>query len=474
MADDTREYHTLDKDLSRVTHAEQAALQSTRPVFRLGLALIFMAAAVLGATTFLAGAPVIGILAAGVAVAAYLGLSIGANDVANALGPAVGAGAIGLTSGLWLVAGMEIAGAVIAGSAVTRTLTEGLVGSQLGHGAATGRMMVIALLAAASWISLATWLDAPVSTTHSVVGAIAGAGLASQGIGTLNWSAMGLITLGWLVSPLISGALAAGLLAFLRRKVVDRPNRVSAGRRWLPLLVALTSGLLAVVAGLAWHGPGPGMVALLALVGAALGWLYARLRIDHQLRGETTERLGLKRLLGVPLAASALVMGFAHGANDVSTVAAPLTIILDSIAAAPGPGRERLVLLIGGLGIALGVVLFGGRLVHMVGSRITRLNPARALCISLATAMTVLGASALGLPVSSTHIAVGGVFGVGFYREWRDRRIARSRAPLPAEERRRRHLVRRSYMRMILGAWMITVPVTAALAALLVWLDGLF
>ncbi|UFM65430.1 inorganic phosphate transporter [Paracoccus sp. MA] len=473
MRREPREYRTLDKDLSRVTNTERAVLHSARPLLRLGLALIFIAAASYVGTGFFAGQPAIGILAAGMAVAAYLALSIGGNDVANALGPAVGAGAIGMTAGLLSVAAMEVLGAVIAGSAVTATLTEGLVGSTLGAGEATARMMLAALLAAGSWISLATWLGAPVSTTHSVVGAIAGAGMASFGLGAVNWPAMAMIAFGWIVSPLVSGLAAAGLMALLRGLVLDRADRVAAARIWMPVIVGLASAMLAGVVELAWQGSGLAANAVLVLACGTLGWVYTRRRIDRLSRGGGGGRLAMKQLLAVPLVAAALVMGFAHGANDTSNVAAPLTIILDSMSAGGDNAlRGRLVLLLGGLGIALGVLLFGRRLVHMVGSRITRLNASRALCVSLATAATVLGASLLGLPVSTTHVAVGGVFGIGFYREWRDRRLAAGHAPLPAEERRRRHLVRRSYMRMILGAWLITVPVAATLAAALVWIGG--
>lgn len=474
MARYTREYRSLDKDLRRVTNSERAILQSGRPVFRLGLALIFMAAAAYAATAILAGQPALGIVAAAVAVSAWLGLSIGANDVSNALSPAVGAGAIGLTTGLVLVAVMEVAGAVIAGASVTQTLTEGLVGDTLGQGEATARMMLTALLAAGGWITLATWLDAPVSTTHSVVGAIAGAGLASFGPGAVNWPELGMIAIGWVISPLISGALAALLLAALRNRVIDREDRVAAGRIWLPIMVGLTAALLGSLAAVAWHGLPLATVLGLGLASGGAGWLYARLRLQREIAANRGDQLALKRLLAVPLATAAVVMGFAHGSNDTSNVAAPLGIILDSL-----PTRTdfvpqgRLVLLLGGLGIALGVLLFGGRLVRMVGSKITRLNAARALCISLATSATVLGFSAAGLPVSTTHIAVGGVFGIGFFREWRDRRLAAARPALPDEERRRRHLVRRSYMRMILGAWLVTVPAAAGLAALLVWIGRL-
>lgn len=474
MTSRNRDYRTLDKDLRRVSNTERAVMQSGRPVFRLGLALIFMAAAAYAATAVFAGQPALGTVAAAMAVAAWLALSIGANDVSNSLSPAVAAGAVGMTTGLLLVAAAEVLGAVIAGIAVTETLTQGLVGGAPGQGEAAAQMMLTALLAAGGWITLATWLGAPVSTTHSVVGAIAGAGLASFGASAVNWPEMGMIAIGWVASPLLSGALAAALLALLRNRVLDREDRVAAGRIWLPIMVAAATGVLAAVAGVSWHGLSPATVTLLGLLGAGCGWTYARLRIQHEIATNQGEKLALKKLLGVPLVAAAVVMGFAHGANDSSNVAAPLGIILDSL---PTQSvlvpQGRLVLLLGGVGIALGVLLFGRRLVHMVGSKITRLNAARALCISLATSATVLGFSAAGLPVSTTHIAVGGVFGIGFYREWRERRLALAQPLLPDEERRRRHLVRRSYMRMILGAWLITVPAAALMAALLVWIGGL-
>ena len=167
--------------------------------------------------------------------------------------------------------------------------------------------------------------------------------------------------------------------------------------------------------------------------------------------------------------------------NAVDSIIAGRFIGQDALAAegVAGPVMNLVILAISGLCIGAGVLLFGGRLVHMVGSNITRLNPSRALCVSLATAITVLGFSSFGLPVSTTHIAVGGVFGIGFYREWRDRRlgtdeeILRDEAPLPDEERRRRHLVRRSHVRTILSAWLITVPAAAMLAAALAWLGRL-
>lgn len=466
MRNDHREYRVLDKDLGRVSNAEHAAMASARPRLRIGMALFFIVLVAEIVATALAGQPALGIMAASVAVAVYLALSIGANDVANALAPAVGAGAIAMTTGLCLVAVMEVLGAVIAGGAVTRTLAEGLVGGTLGHAAPTAPMMLAALLAAASLISLATWLDAPISTTHAVVGAITGAGMATYGMASVNWAALAKIATGWVISPMISGALAAVLLASLHRHVLDKDDPLPGGRIWLTAIVAVSLGAMCAVAGIAYGGLGWGTIIALALLTTALGAIYAHTRLGLQIADGISHGKALKRLLGLPLTVAALVMGFAHGANDTSNIAAPLSIVLKSIGSG-GLLSPTVVLALCGLGIGAGILLFGGRLVHMVGSNITRLNPARALCVTLAAGMTVLGFSSFGLPVSTTHIAVGGVFGVGFYREWRDRQKSKSRAPLPDEEIRRRHLVRRSYVRAILGAWLITVPANAALAALL-------
>lgn len=474
MPPDNREYRILDKDLGRVSNAEHARSLSAQLTLRIGIALIVIVAVAEFFTTVVAGQPAFGITATAIAIAIYLAFSIGANDVANSLSPAVGAGAIGLTAGLFLVAIMEIAGAVIAGGAVTTTLTQGLIGNTMGDGAPTARMMLAALMAAATYISVATWLNAPISTTHSVVGAIAGAGTATFGFASVHWDALAVVAAGWVVSPLVSGFLAAALLASMHRNVLDKDDPIPTGRVWLTGLVAIASGLLGMVGSIAYGGlPWPAIAAI-AVGGLFLGGVYAHYSLSRQISHETGNGKTLKVLLGPPLIFAALIMGFAHGANDTSNIAAPLTIVLSRIGDGGAPLMPQAsVLLLSGFGIAAGIVMFGGKLVRMVGSNITRLNPSRALCVTLAAAMTVLLFSSFGMPVSTTHISVGGVFGVGFYREWRDRKKTKGRAPMPNEEVTRRHLVRRSYVRNILGAWLITVPVNAAIGAALVLLTGL-
>lgn len=472
MARPLGEFRILDKDLERLTNAETASARFFRPQVRLAIAIVLIALGGLLAFGALGAGADIGMLAAGLAVATYMALSMGGNDAANSLGPAVGAGAIGLTSGLILVAIMQVSGVVLAGGEVTDRLARDLVTIDLSQAPAQSvRIMVAALLAASIWVSLATWAEAPVSTTHSVVGAILGAGIATFGWQAINWPVIALIAAGWLLSPMVAGVLAAFLLAMLRRLIIDTPDPLAAARRWLPPLIALTVSLFVLHVQVYVMGFGALQSGVVALALAALAWLFSIHRINRMIAGESDAKSAIKSVLNLPLVISALLMGFAHGSNDASNVTAPLTIIFEGTRATGGM-VQGLAPLLAGLGIAAGTLLFGRKLVHMVGSKITRLNNNRAFCVTLATAITVITASAVGMPLSTTHVAIGGVFGVGFYREWRDRHLVKPRAQMPTEERRRRHLVRRSHVRTVFGAWLVTVPVAAALAALATVLIG--
>jgi PiT family inorganic phosphate transporter len=183
----------------------------------------------------------------------------------------------------------------------------------------------------------------------------------------------------------------------------------------------------------------------------------------------------LKSLFSLPLIVSAALLSFAHGANDVANAVGPLAAIVHTIEqgdVASQVGIPFWVMAVGALGISFGLLLFGPKLIRLVGNEITKLNPMRAYCVALSAAITVIVASWLGLPVSSTHIAVGGIFGVGFYREWHSEKRARELGirkgkPVPVEERKRRLLVRRSHMLTVAAAWIITVPVSAGLSALI-------
>lgn len=466
----SNDFRVLDKDLRRLSHAEQAGLQALRPLHRLGLAMVFLTAVALAVNVALAGSLGGAVVLAGVVVAAYLALNIGANDVANSAGTAIGAGVMPLGVGLALVACAQLAGALLAGEQVAQTIGTRIVsiGAE-GPGAGHARVMLSALIGAALWVNLAVWLRAPVSTTQSVIGAIAGAGIIAMGPGAIDWPSLVWIATGWVFAPLVAAGLAAATFGLLRWRVHFAADRRRAARRWLPAMVGLAGLIFAGYLGLLVLGLDAGLVWAIAIGFGLLGWLFARWHIGRLAARSTgdSESSALRRFLTVPLAVAAILSGFAHGANDLGNVVGPLAVLLDSA----GGAGERLsgnywLVVMGGAGIALGSVLYGWRVVHMVGSDITRLNAARAFAAVLAAATTVIACSGLGLPVSTTHCAVAGVFGIGFYREAEDRLRRKHRKSLPAEELHLRRLVRRSHVNAILLTWAITLPCAAALSAL--------
>ncbi|MDO5647603.1 inorganic phosphate transporter [Paracoccus sp. (in: a-proteobacteria)] len=464
--------HILDKDLGRITWAESAQRSAFRPVGRLGLGMLAIVGVLILTVGLLGGQTQAVMLGAGILVAAWLGVSIGANDVANSLGPAFGARAVGLGVGLVLVAVAEIAGAVLAGQSVTLRLTGLFDAARLVSGEQAQIVMLAALIGAASWITLATGIGLPVSTSHSIVGGIAGAGAVAVGLSGVAWATVARIALVWVATPIVAGGLAGLLVIFLRSRVIRAPDRWAAALFWLPGLVgvmcALFSAYLVVL--IARPVMVPGIAALIGMVVGAAGFAVTRRSVMQQ--RVQTGKPAMRGLLRPALIVAVVMMGFAHGANDVANVAGPLSVILDGTLG----GASALALLGAGVAIAAGTLIFGRRLVRMVGRGITRLNASRAFCVALATACTVLAASSFGWPVSTTHIAVGGVFGVGFAREWMDARDRRRHAPFPVEERCRRRLIRRSHVATITAAWTVTLPITAgfgaAVCALLLMIAG--
>lgn len=464
MSISRRRYHTLDKDLGRITHTETAQIHAFRPVWWLGLGVLLFTAALIVVIGLTGHNPQMAALGVGLVVAGWLGISIGANDVANALGPAVGAGAIRLLPGLLMVGAAQIAGATLAGGEVTHRLASGIFDPTMLETAGRAQLVMLsAILSAAMWITVATGARLPVSTTHSIVGGIAGAGLAALGAAQINWGALSLIAVAWMITPIASAFLAGGILVFLRSRVLDAADRNRAALFWLPLMVGVMGGLFsAYVVVLLPYIP-TGLMLPAGFVVGMIAWWHTARRLRRNL-AEDNSTLSARKIFGPALVLSAAMMGFAHGASDVSNVAGPFSVILGGAMSQDWTAVPLRVLLAGGIAIAIGTVFFGRRLVEMVGGGITRLNSGRAFCVTLATAATVMSAAAFGLPVSSTHVAIGGIFGVGFAREWLDRR-SQSRAALPADEARRRILIRRSHVFTITAAWLVTVPITATIGA---------
>ncbi len=472
------QWKTLDKDLKRIGLLEEATQFVAKPLVAPGLALAFVVLAGVVAAILMGAQTGNVIVIAAAVIGAYMALNIGANDVANNMGPAVGANALTLGGALLIAAVFETAGALVAGGDVVKTVSTGILAPEAVTDAAHFIWaMMAALLAAALWLHLATWIGAPVSTTHSIVGGVVGAGIAAAGFGAVNWPAMGKIAASWVISPVLGGVIAALFLAFIKSQVIYVEDKIAAARRWVPVLIAIMAGTFATY--LAIKGLkkiihiGLGEALLIGLLVGFIAWAISVPMIRRQSEGVENRKKSLKKLFAMPLVVSAALLSFAHGANDVANAVGPLAAIVQAVEIGSLADQVTIplwVMIVGALGISVGLSLFGPRLIRLVGSEITKLNPMRAFCVALSAAITVIVASWLGLPVSSTHIAVGAIFGVGFYREWHAERRARllglqKGKPVPPEERSRRLLVRRSHMITVAAAWVVTVPASALLSA---------
>ena len=501
---------TLDKDLDKLVHVEEATTFVARGLVAPGLGLLFLALSAIIASFFAMGETGSVVIIAAAAIGGYMALNIGANDVANNVGPAVGAKAMTMGGALAIAAVFESAGALIAGADVVTTISSGIVNpAAIAEQGVFVRLMLAALVSSALWINLATWIGAPVSTTHAVVGGVAGAGIAAAGFSAIDWSMMGGIAASWVISPVLGGIVAVIFLAFIKAAIIYQDDKIAAAKLWVPVLTAVmagafsaylvTKGLKRVLDVSSWQ------IAAVGLGSFVLAWGLAKISVDRQAADMENRNQSLRKLFRLPLIFSAALLSFAHGANDVSNAVGPLAAIVHAASgeASTSVAIPLWVMVIGAAGISIGLVLFGPKLIRMVGGQITKLNPMRAFCVALSAAITVIVASWFGLPVSSTHIAVGAVFGVGFFREWYtanslrrraylERKVNRARAaraekapkedaggddetngddlesegpPVSREEIARRRLVRRAHVMTIATAWVTTVPASALLAA---------
>ncbi|KQX39911.1 inorganic phosphate transporter [Devosia sp. Root436] len=488
----------LDKDLQRVSGLEHATHDLARALAAPGIALVFLLLAAVWASFVVTDGPMSYLVVIAAAIAGYMALNVGANDVANNMGPAVGSKALTMGGALLIAAIFEAAGALLAGGDVVSTVARDLlIGSAIPSGQFV-LLMMAALLASALWVNLATYIGAPVSTTHAVVGGVVGAGVAAAGMSSVAWPVIGTIAVSWVISPILGGIAAALLLSLIKHTITDRIDKVSAARIWVPIIVAGMTGIFAMyiaTKGLSrvWSPDLPVVIAL-GVGFAALGWIGAMPLVRFQSVGLENRKKHVSSLFRLPLVVAAALLSFAHGANDVANAIGPFAAIVTTLQSGHMEAADLAlpfwVLAIGAIGISLGLALFGPRLIRTVGEQITKLNEIRAYCVALSAAVTVLVASALGLPVSSTHIAVGGVFGVGFLREYYSRRdldfaavpvhakhvdpAALNATPEDALSRERkserRKLVRRQHVTSIAAAWIVTVPASAVLAAILFWI----
>ncbi len=469
---------------------------------------------------------------------AYMAMNIGANDVANNVGPAVGSGALTIGGAIVIASIFEAAGALIAGGDVVGTIKKDIISPD-----AFGNdpmlfvyAMSAALLAAALWLNLATWMRAPVSTTHSIVGGVMGAGIAAGGFAIVSWGTMGTIAASWIISPVLGGVIAAIFLYIIKSQILYKEDRVIAAKKVVPILVAIMSAAFVTYITLKgfkhiWGSiteilsflpqdkkPTFGVAVIFGLIGGVITFFVVKPRVSKKVAGMNNSRESINILFTIPLIFAAAMLSFAHGANDVANAVGPLAAVTDALTHLSVSTKASIplwVMVVGGIGISIGLALYGPRLIRTVGSEITELDQMRAFSIMMAAAITVVIASQLGLPVSSTHIAVGAVFGVGFLREWLDsKNMSEKQRQLLAETEKhhqlkeelemytgedykkqvemmeavkaqkkkvkaikrtlRENYVKRGLVKKIVAAWLITVPAAAFVSAIIFYvLKGL-
>ncbi|HFD11142.1 MAG TPA: inorganic phosphate transporter [Crenotrichaceae bacterium] len=491
-------------------------------LLRLVLAISFLVAVTIYGIYFLPGSGSFLIIAA--VIGAYMAMNIGANDVANNVGPAVGSGSLSMAQAIVIAATFESAGALIAGGEVVSTIKKGIIDPALiSNGDVFIWLMMAALLAGALWLNIATTIGVPVSTTHSIVGGVLGAGIAAAGWGIADWGVMGKIAASWVISPVLGGLIAALFLYLIKRNITYKEDKLLAAKKVVPFLVALMAWAFStylILKGLKKIWKIEFHYALgFGLVFAAIIYTLIKKPIAQKATQLTNTKSSINTLFTLPLICSAALLSFAHGANDVANAIGPLAAINDALTTGGISNKASIplwVMVIGALGISTGLALYGPKLIRTIGSEITELDKMRAFCIAMSASITVIIASQLGLPVSSTHIAVGAVFGVGFLREYlktsysemldeichhhddkdhaaleeflrrfhkasiEDRglmikqlKAKKKQSPLNKKARKRlgkvhgKELVKRSAVHRIAAAWLITVPMSAFLAAFL-------
>jgi PiT family inorganic phosphate transporter len=434
-------------EIQTMNKLETEALKKSKTDFmRLGFALFFMIAVLTFSFLSNGGIPNNMFLAIAALIGAYMAMNIGANDVANNVGPAVGSKALTLTMAIIIAAVFEAGGALIAGGEVVKTIKKGIIDISAFGGNADPFIwaMMAALLAAALWLNFATAMKAPVSTTHSIVGGVMGAGIAAAGFSIVSWGTMGKIAASWVISPVLGGIIAAAFLYAIKKSIVFKDDKVKAAKTYVPVFVALMFwafitylilkgfkkiwpqivdilNLIPLVSIEMTKKPTFSTALILGLISALVVYAYVSVKLKSNRQKLKNTKDSVNTLFTIPLIFAAALLSFAHGANDVANAVGPLAAINDAIVNGGISSKASIplwVMGVGALGIALGLALYGPKLIKTVGSEITELDQIRAFSIAMAASITVIIASQLGLPVSSTHIAIGGVFGVGFLREW--------------------------------------------------------
>ncbi|MGK7872643.1 MAG: inorganic phosphate transporter [Xenococcaceae cyanobacterium] len=400
-------------------------------------------------------------------LAFYVAWNLGANDVANSMGTSVGSKALTLRQALLIAGVLEFIGAVVFGQDVSATLATKVENPSLF--VETPQLLILGmvsvLLACGLWLQIATSQGLPVASSHAIVGAIAGFSWVAAGYGAVEWVNIGRICLAWLIAPLISGIVAALFYSLIRRWILNQRDSLRQLREWIPWLSAILLGVFGVIV-LPTLFDTPFLNSLpipthdlsiaaggIAAVSLTIGsWNdLERLQVgvnDNLIKNPKNQ--AVERLLGRFQVLSACFVAFAHGSNDVGNAIAPLAAITYILRTGSVPlnglNIPYWILVLGGLGIVAGLAFQGKNVITTVGKEIIPLQPSSGFCAEIATATTILLASRLGLPVSTSHALVGSVVGIGLLQRWQN--------------------VRFQTVKSVVGAWVITLPVTAIIGAI--------
>ena len=400
----------------------------------------------------------------------FMAWGIGANDVANAMATSVGSGAITIRQAIIIAAVFEFAGAVLAGGQVTSTIRKGIIDASSLSGSPELLVygMLAALLAAGIWLFVASRLGWPVSTTHAIVGAIIGFAMVGIGMDAVKWGKVGSIVISWVASPLIAGIISYLIFTSVQRLILNTADPLKNARKYVPIYIFIAGfiiSLMTLLKGLKHIGleletgdayliaAGCGVIIMLAGI-----FLIRRVKIDLE-ADRDFHFTNVEKIFAILMLVTACAMAFAHGSNDVANAVGPVAAIV-SIVNSGGDLAQNSplpiwILLLGGVGIVLGLMMYGHRVIATVGRKITELTPSRGFSAELAAATTVVLASGTGIPISTTHTLVGAVLGVG---------MARGIAALDLR-----------VVRTIFMSWVITLPAGGIMTILFFYmLKGIF
>ncbi|HCI02194.1 MAG TPA: phosphate permease [Oceanospirillaceae bacterium] len=364
----------------------------------------------------------------------FMAWGVGANDVANAMGTSVGSGAITLRQAVLIAMVFEFAGAYLAGGEVTATIRKGIIDPLALQGTPEYLVfgMLAALLAAGTWLLIASMVGWPVSTTHSIVGAIVGFAAVAISVDAVNWGKVSTIVASWVVSPLLAGTISYLLFKSVQRLILDTATPFENAKRYIPIymfmvgfmitMVTLIKGLKHVFKDASFKLSYPEMFVIATILGvlvAILGaYLMSRVKLNDN-ANDDDRFANVEKVFAILMVFTACAMAFAHGSNDVANAVGPMAAAVATIKSGAITAKSTMpswILLAGGIGIVVGLATFGYKVMATIGKKITELTPSRGFAAELGASCTVVLASGIGLPISTTHTLVGAVLGVGLAR----------------------------------------------------------